>query len=120
MCIFHIGDACHATLPNSGGQGANMAMEDSFVLAKCLTEHPDSHSAAFQAYQDIRLKRTHDIVKMGQQAASLEMAENPVIGWIRDQLFGYMFNSGRMVKMMAEEIVNKCPVPREKYFQFKN
>ena len=50
-----LGDAAHPTLPFLA-QGANLAIEDAFVLARCLGEHSES-SAGFAAYQAARRGR---------------------------------------------------------------
>ncbi len=54
-----LGDACHPTLPFLA-QGANMAIEDGMVLARCLDTYdiPD----ALRRYEAARLERTSRIV----------------------------------------------------------
>lgn len=55
-----LGDAAHPTLPFLA-QGANMALEDAWVLADCLAaREPD---AAFGAYQSARMARVRRIVE---------------------------------------------------------
>lgn len=56
-----LGDAAHPTLPFLA-QGANMALEDAWVLADCLGAH-DSDAAAFAAYENRRKARTTRIVE---------------------------------------------------------
>jgi salicylate hydroxylase len=55
-----LGDACHPTLPFLA-QGANMAIEDGMVLARCLSAYdiPD----ALHRYEAARLDRTSRIVR---------------------------------------------------------
>jgi len=55
-----LGDAAHPTLPFLA-QGANMALEDAWVLAGCLARH-DPPEAAFAAYQQARAARCARIV----------------------------------------------------------
>ncbi|MFN6924128.1 MAG: FAD-dependent oxidoreductase [Tabrizicola sp.] len=55
-----LGDAAHPTLPFLA-QGASMALEDAWVLARCLADH-DSPAAALAAYQAARKPRTTRIV----------------------------------------------------------
>jgi salicylate hydroxylase len=59
-----LGDAAHPTLPFLA-QGANMALEDAYDLARCLSEDPDT-TAALSRYQLLRRRRSARIV----QAAS--------------------------------------------------
>jgi len=56
-----LGDACHAMLPFLG-QGANMAIEDACVLARCLKTFRSNPVMALQRYETARRQRTTDIV----------------------------------------------------------
>lgn len=62
-----LGDAAHPTLPFLA-QGANMALEDAWVLAACLERHSDTETA-FAAYQAERRPRTIRIVDMASKNA---------------------------------------------------
>lgn len=58
-----IGDAAHPTLPFLA-QGANMALEDALLLARCLTEPDDADvDAALARFVALRLPRTTRIVQ---------------------------------------------------------
>ena len=57
-----LGDACHPTLPFLA-QGANMAIEDGMVLARCLDNTPDDPADALARYETARLDRTTRIVR---------------------------------------------------------
>jgi salicylate hydroxylase len=56
-----LGDACHPTLPFLA-QGANMAIEDGMVLARCLAGDVDV-TAALARYDSARIDRTSRIVR---------------------------------------------------------
>lgn len=56
-----LGDAAHPTLPFLA-QGANMALEDAIVLARCLDQYADV-AAALKRYDVARLARTAAIVR---------------------------------------------------------
>ena len=56
-----LGDAAHPTLPFLA-QGANMALEDAWVLADCLARH-DTPEAGLAAYQQARSLRCARIVQ---------------------------------------------------------
>jgi salicylate hydroxylase len=58
ICL--IGDAAHPTLPFLA-QGANMAIEDAAVMARCLQTHDDP-AQAFRVFEASRWNRTADIV----------------------------------------------------------
>ena len=55
-----LGDACHPMLPFLA-QGANQALEDGLVLARCFAAYADPASA-LQRYEAMRLDRTTKIV----------------------------------------------------------
>lgn len=61
-----LGDACHPTLPFLT-QGAAMAVEDGFLLARAVNES-DSIKAALRRYEAARIKRTGDIVRASTEA----------------------------------------------------
>ncbi len=61
------GDAAHPTLPFLA-QGANMALEDAWVLADALAEE-DSADAAFVRFQALRKDRTFRIVEAASKNA---------------------------------------------------
>jgi salicylate hydroxylase len=71
-----LGDACHATLPFLA-QGAIMAIEDGFVLARCLDIQSDDPRRALLRYQNYRIKRTTDIVN--GSAENVKRFHNPVL-----------------------------------------
>ncbi len=56
-----IGDACHPTLPFLA-QGANMAIEDGFIMARCLERHRTDLAQAFTTFQALRHERTSRVV----------------------------------------------------------
>lgn len=58
-----LGDACHPMLPYLG-QGANMAIEDGFVLARCLDAFPGDIPAGLRSYDTARIARTTRVVNM--------------------------------------------------------
>lgn len=62
-----LGDACHPTLPDLA-QGACMAIEDGFVLARCLAAYGENHAIAFKHYEAARIPRTTRVVE-GSAAA---------------------------------------------------
>ena len=69
-----IGDAAHPTLPFLA-QGANMAIEDGMVLARCLDAFPPEE--ALQRYQQARLARTTSIVV--KSAENAKRFHNPAL-----------------------------------------
>jgi salicylate hydroxylase len=56
-----LGDAAHPTLPMLA-QGANMAIEDGMVLARCLSADADAEKA-LSRYQSARVERTAKLVR---------------------------------------------------------
>lgn len=62
-----LGDAAHPTLPFLA-QGANMALEDAWVLAECLDTHATTE-AAFAAYQARRRPRAARVIDAASRNA---------------------------------------------------
>jgi salicylate hydroxylase len=73
VCVM--GDAAHPTLPFLA-QGANMALEDAIVLARCLDRFPVP--TALLHYQHARLDRTARIVR--GSADNTRRFHNPALG----------------------------------------
>jgi 2-polyprenyl-6-methoxyphenol hydroxylase-like FAD-dependent oxidoreductase len=55
-----LGDAAHALTPNLG-QGAGMALEDAFVLARCLRSH-STIAEGFRSYESLRFPHARSAV----------------------------------------------------------
>jgi salicylate hydroxylase len=56
-----LGDACHSMVPFLA-QGANMALEDGLVLARCLVKYPHDHETALMRYEAARRDRANKVV----------------------------------------------------------
>lgn len=70
-----LGDAAHPTLPYLAS-GAVMAIEDSAVLTRCLSEQLDDVPAALQRYQRHRPPRTARIVNGSTDSRALYRIED--------------------------------------------
>ena len=68
-----LGDACHSTLPFLA-QGAVMAIEDGFILARALAAHGDV-AVALERYESARRERTTRMVEGA--AANTKRFHNP-------------------------------------------
>jgi salicylate hydroxylase len=72
-----LGDAAHPTMPTLA-QGANMAIEDGYVLARLLARHGDDVETALKAYVVERKPRTDWVtLKSREQFAKNRMASPP-------------------------------------------
>ena len=56
-----LGDACHPTLPFLA-QGAVMAVEDGYIIARCLDKYASDPALALKKYEAARIERTNAIV----------------------------------------------------------
>lgn len=65
VCL--LGDAAHPTLPFLA-QGANMALEDAAVMARCLAAY-DAPEQALARFEEMRWQRTADIVNRSRDNA---------------------------------------------------
>jgi salicylate hydroxylase len=72
--ITLLGDACHSTLPFLS-QGANMAIEDSMVLARCLDHDQGDPQLALRRYEALRRERTARITR--SSAEQVGRVHNP-------------------------------------------
>ncbi len=72
-----LGDAAHPTLPYMAS-GAVMAIEDSAVLTRCLSDDLDDVPGALQRYQRNRLQRTARIVNGSTDSRALYRVEDVV------------------------------------------
>ena len=71
-----LGDACHPTLPFLA-QGAAMAMEDGYMLARALALCPTQPALAFARYEAVRKDRTARVVE--GSAANTKRFHNPAL-----------------------------------------
>ncbi|MCR9271865.1 MULTISPECIES: FAD-dependent monooxygenase [Mameliella] len=75
--VVLLGDAAHPTLPFLA-QGANMAMEDAWVLADALSEAPDMASA-LASYQHRRRDRVVRVIEAANGNAWKYHLRNPLV-----------------------------------------
>ncbi len=83
--ITLLGDAAHPMLPFLA-QGAAMAIEDAFVLARELAASPDDLAAALQRYEAIRRPRTSDVQLAARAQAGIFHLTSPAARlkrWLR-------------------------------------
>ena len=71
-----LGDACHPTLPFLA-QGAAMAIEDGYMLARALALCPTEPAQAFARYEAVRKDRTARVVE--GSAANTQRFHNPAL-----------------------------------------
>ncbi|MEM6766854.1 MAG: FAD-dependent monooxygenase [Bacteroidota bacterium] len=83
-----LGDAAHATTPNLG-QGACQAIEDAYVLAQCMHQHPNTHEAS-SAFQRLREAKAHMIVRSSWQIGKMAHWKNPLAVGMRNLLMRSM------------------------------
>jgi 2-polyprenyl-6-methoxyphenol hydroxylase-like FAD-dependent oxidoreductase len=78
------GDAAHPTTPNLG-QGANMAIDDSIVLARALRDET-TVSAALQRYERERLPRTRLVVERSWAFGRMCTWDSAIGVWLREAM----------------------------------
>ena len=83
--ILLIGDAAHATTPNMG-QGACQAIEDVVILIDEIKKNSGIRQA-FKAFEERRIKRTHEIINMSWRIGKIAQLENSILASLRNFLF---------------------------------
>ena len=71
-----LGDACHPTLPFLA-QGAVMAIEDGYILARAMAQYSGQPELALLRYEQARLERTARVVR--GSAENARRFHNPVL-----------------------------------------
>lgn len=71
-----LGDACHAMLPFHA-QGACMAIEDAWVLARCLQQAGASPEPGLRHYEDLRMERANWVQEYSRQAEQMFHLSEP-------------------------------------------
>jgi 2-polyprenyl-6-methoxyphenol hydroxylase-like FAD-dependent oxidoreductase len=74
VCL--VGDAAHAIGPHVG-QGASLALEDAFVVAKCLRDVQDA-TGAFTLFEQLRRGRVEPVVRQSRRTGQ----QKAPAGWI--------------------------------------
>jgi 2-polyprenyl-6-methoxyphenol hydroxylase-like FAD-dependent oxidoreductase len=77
-----VGDAAHA-MTNALGQGANQAIEDSLVLARCLAE-PADPATGLRNYEAERIPRAGKFASMSWSLARASRLDNALACGLRD------------------------------------
>jgi 2-polyprenyl-6-methoxyphenol hydroxylase-like FAD-dependent oxidoreductase len=78
VCV--IGDAAHAMGPHIG-QGSSLALEDAFVIAKCLRDLSDP-ADAFRTFEQLRRGRVDPVVRQSRRTAK----QKAPTGWVARKL----------------------------------
>ncbi len=86
--ITLLGDAAHPMLPTMG-QGACTALEDAYVVAKCLQAESDP-VVAFRQYEQLRFPRAKAIVEQSLQTSKMGKLTHPLAVAARHTLMKLM------------------------------
>ena len=87
-----LGDSCHPTLPFQA-QGAVMAIEDGFLLAKLCSDSPRDLPAALKTYFETRQPRTSQVQAASRSNAKLFHRRTPLS---RAMTYGPMWIAGKI------------------------
>jgi 2-polyprenyl-6-methoxyphenol hydroxylase-like FAD-dependent oxidoreductase len=99
--VTMLGDAAHATTPNMG-QGACMAIESAYSLARSLSVEHD-HSSSFARYEKERHARTARITNQSHAFGRMGQLENGFLCGMRNWMMRLMPNN--MVKAQLRQTI---------------
>lgn len=91
VCL--IGDAAHAVGPHVG-QGAALALEDAFELARCLRDIRDPVSA-FTAFEDLRRKRVLRVLRQSHRIVRQSVPRGAMSRTLRDLVMPLFLRRGQ-------------------------
>lgn len=111
-CVL-VGDAAHPVTPNMA-QGANMAIEDSLVLATLLTRL--DHQEAFYQYVRLRLPHATRVANESYRQSKIGQWQRPVMVRLRNTLLRLVPSSVLQRKLTS---VNIWPKMEEFLEEFK-
>ena len=77
-----LGDAAHPTTPNLG-QGGCMAIEGSYILAKCIQEYGLTNKS-FERYEELQFPRSENIVNESLKFGKIGQLTNPILSGLRN------------------------------------
>lgn len=95
--------------------GCAQAIDDAWCLAEALAAHraasgPSAVAAALKQYEEKRLLKTSDIVKMSSLLGEVSNVQSGTLAAVRDVLLGAAAGSGALVKGLAMEIVKQLVI----------
>lgn len=99
--ITLLGDAAHPMVPFLG-QGACMAIEDSYSFAMACKENIANLSIAQQAYDFVRSKRTKKIQKLSMMQGKVYHLKNPALVTARNAVMRYTNIPGNDLKKIHD------------------
>lgn len=86
--ITYVGDAAHPIVPFIG-QGACLALEDSYVLGNLICKNQNNLIIAQTKYHQLRIKRVRSIYRKSLNQGRLNHLKNPFLVFLRNTLMKY-------------------------------
>ena len=99
--ITLLGDAAHPMVPFLG-QGACMAIEDSYSFAMACKEHMANLANAQEAYDYVRSKRTKKIQQLSMMQGKVYHLKNPILVAMRNAAMRYTNIPGNDLKRIHD------------------
>jgi len=99
--ITLLGDAAHPMAPFLG-QGACIAIEDSYSFAMTCKEHMANLANAQEAYDYVRSKRTKKIQKLSMMQGKVYHLKNPILVATRNAAMRYTNIPGNDLKRIHD------------------
>tara|TARA_Y100000748_G_scaffold215874_1_gene181141 strand:- start:125 stop:502 length:378 start_codon:yes stop_codon:yes gene_type:complete len=99
--ITLLGDAAHPMVPFLG-QGACMAVEDSYSFAMACKEHMTNLANAQAAYDFVRSKRTKKMQRLSMMQGKIYHVKNPLLVAARNSVMKYTSIPGNDLKRIHD------------------
>ena len=99
--ITLLGDAAHPMVPFLG-QGACIAIEDSYSFAMTCKEHMANLANAQEAYDYVRSKRTKKIQQLSMMQGKVYHLKNPILVAMRNAAMRYTNIPGNDLKRIHD------------------
>ncbi|KAJ3034687.1 hypothetical protein HDV00_004777 [Rhizophlyctis rosea] len=90
--------------------GANLALEDAYILFRCFSSFPSVDiPKTLSRFVSLRHARGTSIPQNSRGTGTMEMMSNPVGVYLRNRIFKYAMESGKVYDVLFDNIYGYEP-----------